>query len=117
MINLFTAGARQISPERILWICCTALGEELMARMMLFNGIRLGQKQEGLLPGQPILLSAVVFGLMHAVNIGIFGSLGAIFQILYTAALGALFAWSYQKTGCLWGGILWHMALNLTSML
>lgn len=113
-INLAVAGYRGCTPGQFVWICGTALGEELMGRMMLFHGVLLGVGRDRL--GSPILLSAVIFGLMHAVNMGVLGFRGAIFQILYTAVIGTLFAWSYQKTGCLWGSIVWHTLLNLTGM-
>lgn len=117
IINLVTAKHGEIAFHQVVWASCTALGEELMARFMLFRGIALGSAGEDILVGNPILLSAVIFGVMHAVNAAVMGTWNALFQIVYTAVIGALFAWSYNKTGCLLGGILWHALLNLTSML
>lgn len=113
-INLGVSGFPVCRPEQFVWICCAALGEEVMGRMMLFHGVLLGAGRDGL--KKPILLSGVIFGLMHAVNLGVTGIRGAVFQILYTAAIGTLFAWSYHKTGCLWGCIVWHFMLNLTGL-
>ena len=42
IINLVTAKHGEIAFHQVVWASCTALGEELMARFMLFRGIALG---------------------------------------------------------------------------
>lgn len=117
LVNLLLGGwPEAVRPEQIFWIACCALGEEVMGRMLLFSGAALGAEARGWGKPAAIVLSAVVFGLMHAVNYVAQGTAGTLIQCCYTAGIGALFAWSYQKSGCLWGGIVWHALLNLTAM-
>ena len=113
--NLLTHSAA-LSPQKILWICAMALGEELTARFLLFLGLREAARQRGQSAGWAVLASGVLFGLMHAVNFGELGGIQTLLQCLYTAGIGALFAWAYWKSGNLWGPILWHALLNLTGL-
>ena len=52
--------------------------------------------------GYAVVLSAVLFGLVH----------GNFFQFFYAAAVGALFAFVYVKTGRLRYSIAYHMIIN-----
>lgn len=116
-VNLLLGkGAQSVTAPRVIWIFCGALSEELLARMLLFEGIRTGAAARQWSGGITIVLAGFIFGAMHAINYASQGVAGALLQCLYTAAVGTIFAWSYQKTGCLWGGIFWHTALNLTAL-
>ena len=55
--------------------------------------------------GYAVVLSAVLFGLVH----------GNFFQFFYAAAVGALFAFVYVKTGRLRYSISYHIIINLFS--
>lgn len=52
--------------------------------------------------GYAVVLSAVLFGLVH----------GNFFQFFYAAAVGALFAYVYVKTGRIRYSIVYHMIIN-----
>lgn len=118
LVNLIVGNAPEaIRPEQLLWVLCCALGEEILGRMLLFHSILAGARDREWGPRMSIVLAGVVFGLMHAVNYAAQGAVGTILQCCYTAGTGMLLAWSYQKSGCLWGGILWHALLNFTGLL
>ena len=118
LVNLLLSrgSLEALSLGRVLWIFCGALGEEILGRLMLLSGIAAGAREQGWGEGKIIALTAVLFGLMHSVNGTILGVGGTLFQCCYTAGIGGLLAWSCRKSGCLWGGILWHTLLNLTGL-
>lgn len=113
---IFGEGWAMPSAGKLLWILCGAFSEELLGRLFLFGGVRTGAAQQGWSSRMTIILAGAIFGAMHAINFASQGVIGTLLQCVYTAAVGALFAWSYHKTGNLWGAILWHMALNLTAL-
>ena len=117
LANLISGGGLEpVQPDWALWIFCCALGEELLGRMLLLSGIASGARGRGWGEGRIVALSAALFGLMHAVNGAVLGPAGAFFQCCYTAGIGWLLAWSCRKSGCLWGGVLWHALLNLSGL-
>ena len=96
------------SPYEIFWFATGAcllapLTEELFYRMALCAPLaaRIG-------PSGTILISSIVFGYLH-VRWGNFHWL----QIL----AGAIFAWSYLRSGCLWIPILMHSLGNTLVLL
>lgn len=103
------------SAGNLVLILFGAAGEELLARFMLLLGICAGARDRDWGGTMTIVVAGVIFGLMHAINFLSQGMIGTIFQCCYTAVIGGLFAWSYRKTGCIWGGVLWHFLLNLTA--
>ena len=97
LANLISGGGLEpVQPDWALWIFCCALGEELLGRMLLLSGIASGARGRGW--GE------------------VLGPAGAFFQCCYTAGIGGLLAWSCRKSGCLWGGVLWHALLNLSGL-
>lgn len=113
---LYRGGVELPPPDRAIWIFCGALGEELLGRLLLLGGIAADAGERGWGEKRIIALAAILFGLMHAVNGAALGVAGTLLQCCYTAAIGGLLAWSCRKSGCLWGGILWHALLNLTGL-
>lgn len=77
------------------------IAEELLYRGVVFKRLRL---LFGVLPA--ILLSALIFGLMH----------GNIVQLLYAGILGLLLAYLMQSTGKLYAPILGHIAANVMAV-
>lgn len=72
--------------------------EELVFRKMLCNRLLpLGE-------GYAVVLSGVIFGLVH----------GNFFQFFYAFALGAVFAFVYIKTGRIRYSMVYHALINLT---
>lgn len=77
------------------------IAEELLYRGVVFKRLRL---LVDVLPA--ILLSAIVFGLMH----------GNMVQLLYAGILGVLLAYLMQSTGKLYAPILGHIAANVMAV-
>lgn len=80
----------------------TALGEELLFRGVLLQGVR-----SAISDGGAIGLSALMFAATHL-------SLGSLPHVL---ALGVLFAWLVVRTGSLWPGIVLHSTWNVVMAL
>ena len=76
--------------------------EELLFRGIILRGL-LGRFR----PGVAILLSALLFGMMH-VN---------PWQAIPTTVLGAIYAWFYVRSGSLWPGIVAHAMNNFLFLL
>lgn len=112
---LWGGGGEGVTLERLMWICAAALGEELLGRFLLLRGLLWAAENHNRSAWTAIFLSGLLFGAAHLVNFTDSGIL-ALFQCVYTSAIGVLFSWSYWKTGNLWGGIVWHILLNLTGL-
>ena len=78
-----------------------AFVEELLFRGMILSNLR-PYNESG-----AILISALLFGLMHQTP----------FQIFYTTAVGVVFGIVYVKTGTIWSGVLLHFFNNFFSVI
>ena len=89
--------------------------EEVYFRGMVLNYLLIenGKQKSPLIP---IILSALLFGLAHSVNI-IYGAplIQIAFQIFDAVLFGLLIGFVYYKTGSLWPGILMHTAIDTYS--
>jgi hypothetical protein len=81
----------------------TAVGEELLFRLVLFRLL-----EEALGTGVAALLSALFFGLSHAANPG--ASPGSVFFL--AAGMGSLLAFAYAATRNVWFPVGLHMGWN-----
>ena len=63
-------------------------------------------------PGRAVALDALLFALFHLLNALNLPTGQLLCQLLYTAALGALFALLYERGGRLWPVALTHALLN-----
>ena len=63
------------------------------------------------------LLSGVLFGAAHLTNLASSAAFGVLMQCCFTAALGALFAAIYFRTGNLWVVVFLHGAMDVASLL
>ena len=63
------------------------------------------------------LLSGVLFGAAHLTNLASSAPFGVLMQCCFTAALGALFAAIYFRTGNLWVVVFLHAAMDNTTLL
>ena len=63
------------------------------------------------------LLSGVLFGAAHLTNILGSAVFGVLMQCVFAAALGALFAAVYFRTGNIWVTVFLHGAMDIASML
>ena len=100
------AGAHGVVPllNEVLHPWGTAVGEELLFRLVLF---RLTEEAVG--TGLAALISALLFGLSHAANPGT--SSGSLFFL--AAGMGSLLAFAYAATRNLWFPVGLHMAWKL----
>lgn len=83
--------------------------EELLFRRVLFGRLWAAGR-----PWLGLALSSIVFALMHELP-GLTGNDWPATLLLWTcyAAMGAVFAWIYWRTGTLWAAILAHAVNNL----
>lgn len=95
----------------IVFFIVTPIAEEL-----LFRGWMYGQVQKWQL-GSPIVISAILFGLHHLQYFSYGLSGFAIFQVMYTIALGLLFGKMRQLSGSIYLGILIHIIINAVTVL
>lgn len=73
---------------------------------LVFRGLLFGTLRGSLGPAGAVLFSALAFALVH----------GDPQALLVLAALGALFAWLYQRTGSLWPAVIAHGLWNGTTL-
>lgn len=64
-----------------------------------------------------LLVSSIVFGLLHLINLAQADLGSTIVQVFYAAALGIFFGAVYLRTRNLWGSIIVHAVIDFTSYL
>jgi len=74
---------------------------------LCFRGVVLNRLSAWMPTWAAVLISSIVFGLVHIDT----------FQILYTTLIGFIFAWGYIRTKNLWIPIVGHVVFNMTSVL
>ena len=79
----------------------TPFAEEWLFRAVLHRWLR-----QYLRFGGAVLLSSLVFGLLH----------GALPLVVATAGLGFVCAWAYERSGSLWSAIIIHIVNNLVQV-
>jgi membrane protease YdiL (CAAX protease family) len=99
------AGAQGFVPllNEVLVPWLTAVGEELLFRLVLFR-----LAEEALGTGPAALISALLFGLSHAANPG--ASPASLFFL--AAGMGSLLAFAYAATRNVWFPVGLHMGWN-----
>ena len=93
-------------------------GEELTFRSILANNMMTAwiNKKNGIYTA--MFVSSVIFGLAHAGNALITGSVaGVAWQVGYAFALGALFCAMFFRTKNIWGCIIMHTFVDFVSFL
>lgn len=102
-----------VSPLRVIMIILSlnalvGLSEEILFRGIIFGALR--QKHSLI---WSIVVSSLVFGLLHLVNLGSGQSLSAtVYQVVNAACLGALFCAILLQTNSLWFPIALHTIWN-----
>ena len=93
-----------------------------VAEEVLFRGVigqtlleHFGTSRAGI--WKACLLSGLLFGGAHLVNILSSAPLGVLMQCLFAASLGVLYAAIYFRTGNLWVTTFLHATMDITSML
>ncbi|MBO4636020.1 MAG: CPBP family intramembrane metalloprotease [Clostridiales bacterium] len=74
-----------------------------LAEEITFRGFIMGFFKKTVKPVWAILLSSLIFGVVH----------GTIIQIIYAFVCGVVLACVYQMTGSIWNSYLMHMVFNL----
>lgn len=91
--------------------------EEVMFRGALVNGFMIKNNKESFIP-IAVLLSALLFALIHAANLLVGADVNqTILQLIYSFALGALFAAVYLRTGNLLVLIFFHSFIDFVGFL
>lgn len=93
-----------------------------IAEEVLFRGViaqtlleHYGTSQAGI--WKACLISGILFGAAHLSNLAGAAAFGVLMQCVFAAALGALFAAIYFRTGNLWVVVFLHAAMDIVSML
>ncbi|HDR3347235.1 TPA: CPBP family intramembrane metalloprotease [Bacillus cereus] len=92
--------------------------EEILLRGLLLNGLlkAWSQKKNGILLA--VIWSSVLFSLVHAINLLSGAPLDAtLLQLIYTTAMGFLFAAVYLRTNNLLIPIIGHFVINFSGVL
>lgn len=103
---------RSLSPAEVLTMALVGLLEEVLFRFLLLRGLerRLGRKAA-------VILSALIFGLMHGANLSTWQDPAAAgIQILFATAWGFLTAMVFCRGGSLLPCILGHALLDVTAL-
>ena len=87
----------------VLIVGLAPIAEELFFRGFVFSGLR---SRMTMLPAA--IISGLVFGLVHAPT--------GITTVVPLAALGAVLAWLYDKTGSLWPPVIAHVLNNALAL-
>ncbi len=88
------------------------IGEETVCRVIPICLVMRSRNRERLIV--PVIVStSIIFGLIHSANI-LAGAnpVATVFQVVYAACLGFLFAVIYLKTGDIWISMLLHTAID-----
>lgn len=91
----------------VLMVCVAPLVEELIFRGVLLSGLM--QRMQA---GWAILVSALVFGLMHLADFGF-----VWYAIPALAGLGVVLAWLRLRSGSLWPAVVAHATNNALAVL
>lgn len=118
--NIFDAvKAETINPfiQCFVMACGPGFSEEIIFRGIPgSNAMRVHGSEKGILPN--VLITAVVFGLVHGLNILQGAALSStIFQIFYAFALGVFFEAVILRCGSIWPTIIMHTLIDLSSFL
>lgn len=92
------------------------MNEEVMMRALVLNvlGMKYGETETG--RKKAVLLSALIFGLIHLPNMFFMSPLTVVVQSVNAASAGVLFAVIYLKSGNLWANIIIHMIVDFLSL-
>ena len=78
-----------------------------IAEEVIFRGLIFKRMRERYNRWPSIIISSVIFGLIH----------GNLIQFIYAFILGVLMAYTYEKFGSIWAPIIFHVIANMLSIL
>ena len=74
--------------------------EEFLCRGLMLNTLK-----KSMAPARAIVISALIFAIIH----------GNLYQIVFTLPLGILLAWLAHRFGSIWPSVLTHIAFNFSN--
>lgn len=101
----------------LLECVCVAFFEEMAFRGVVFLGLLKRDPQNRLWAFVSILISSVVFGLIHLVNIFASSPVAVIMQIGYSALIGAMCAVLLMASANIWLCVIVHALFNFLGAL
>ena len=93
------------SSSLFMQVVCVGLISPI-AEEVIFRGLMLTTLKKAMNPWVAIVLSSIVFGVVHGNPIG----------IIYATGMGILMGWLYHRTGSIVACSLFHMVYNLMSL-
>ena len=93
------------SSSMLMQVVCVGLISPI-AEEVIFRGLMLTTLRKSMHPWVAIVLSSIVFGVVHGNPIG----------IIYATGMGILMGWLYHKTKSLVASCIFHMVYNLVSL-
>ena len=101
--KLTEALSLQNGPPFVMFFLVVILGP--IAEEVLFRGVIYGKLREGFTVTQAAVISAAIFGIYHK----------NIVQGIYSALVGIVLAYVFEKTGTILGASLLHMLFNMSA--
>ena len=117
LINSLIDGSQLVdSPlTALLAACVPGVAEEVIFRAVpVSNAMRIKGTAVNIIPN--VLISAAVFGLMHAINLTAGAEFGTtMFQVFYAFCLSTVFAAAFMRTGSILPCMIVHTLIDFTS--
>lgn len=119
-IALMPADAELHEPWNIFWffvsMFAVGMAEEFLSRAVVGQTLleHFGTSRAGV--WKACLLSGAIFGAGHLINMVYSKPLGVLMQCLVAAALGALFAAIYYRTGNIWVVVFLHAMMDIAAL-
>lgn len=116
--NVIEYGAKipssDVLSKVLVYYLLVGIGEEFLARGVSAETLlaHFGLERSGVL--KACVLSGVIFGTMHIVNLFQADVTSVLFQIVTTSGIGMLFAAIYFRCGNIWSCIVLHMLWDAT---
>ena len=107
-LGILAAVIKGIAPGFFEEVVCRGLG--------LSNMMDKWQKKKNYIL-KSVLISGIIFGLIHLVNLGSDVIRATLIQVFYAAGLGIYFGAVYVRTRNLWGTVIMHALIDVASFL
>ncbi len=107
MLNSYAESANGLFSQSVILAIIGNVIAAPVIEEIIFRGLLFDRFKKAMPVGLAMLLSSVIFGLMH----------GQIVWVCYATVVGLFLAFIYHKTGSILPGVVAHMFLNGTSTL
>lgn len=115
-------GGITVSAVQVIFTCLfllmgAGIGEELLSRGVIMSSIRATGNDSRKATIAGVVISAVIFGLMHLGNIVETGDVvGTLGQVVYAAGIGIYLGAIFVRSGNIWANALLHFLFDLSVM-